>query len=66
MSFGAAPLKREGTCVWVGDYGYYVIPSHLQAVRMTRHGWPDKRYTEDYRRFMQWVQKQEEKAKKGS
>jgi hypothetical protein len=40
--------------IWVGNYGNYPIPQHLQAIRLTKSGWPDKR-CKLYDEFMNWA-----------
>ena len=40
--------------VWVGNFGEYEIPTHLQDVKITRNGWPDRR-CKRYAEFMDWV-----------
>jgi hypothetical protein len=29
---------------WQGDFGVFAIPDEYQSVRITKKGWPDKRY----------------------
>lgn len=64
MAFGDAIEKREGTRIWIGDYGDYIVPASLSETPMTKKGHPDKRRKEHYRKFMAWVQYEEEKAKR--
>jgi hypothetical protein len=40
--------------VWIGDFGDYEIPVHLQSIRITKSGWPDKR-DKLYNEFMEWA-----------
>jgi len=49
-------------CVWVGNYGDYAVPEELLHVRMTKHGWPDRRFKESAL-FLRWVQEQEEASR---
>lgn len=65
MNFGLAPIKQEGTAVWCGDYGDYLIPDWLLKVTKFRKGreYPDKRYKASYKFFMGWVAEQDQHAK---
>lgn len=49
--------------VWIGDFGIYDIPKELSDTKMTKTGWPDKRYKEEYRKMMDWVERQEQNSK---
>jgi len=51
--------KEASIKVWIGNWGTYAIPKHLQSTPMTKSGWPDARYRKRYRDFMYWVKTQE-------
>lgn len=62
--FALAPIKQEGTLIWIGDYGAYTVPAALRVTTpWTKKGRPDKRHRADYKRFMDWVKQQEQLAK---
>lgn len=44
--------------VWVGNYGDYPVPKELLHIRMTKRGWPDRRY-KDASVFLRWLEEQE-------
>ena len=46
---------------WEGEHGVYPVPEHLQDIKVTRAGWPDKR-DKRYQEFMNWV-KEKDKPK---
>lgn len=52
--------------VFCGEFGDYLIPENIysQVKRWNKNGWPDRRFKEGPRMFLEWVKAAEEAERK--